>query len=61
MRAAARAMLDCENRIILDEMPLDETILPSWRRELAGYQVSRVRLSTSPFDVAMEILAARPS
>jgi chloramphenicol 3-O phosphotransferase len=50
MRAAGRAMLDCGNHVILDEMPLDESILPSWRRELADYQVSWVRLS-APLDV----------
>ena len=44
-RAAVRAMLDCGNHIILDEMPLDESILPAWRRELAGYQVTWIRLS----------------
>ena len=45
MRAAVRAMLDNGNHIILDEMPLDESILPAWRRELAGYQVTWIRLS----------------
>ena len=45
MRAAVRAMLDCGNHIILDEMPLDESILPMWRRELAGYDVTWIRLS----------------
>ena len=45
MRAAVVAMLDCGNHIILDEMPLDESILPAWRRELAGHRVTWVRLS----------------
>lgn len=39
MRAAVRALLDTGNDVILDEMPLDETILPAWRRELADYDV----------------------
>ena len=50
MRAAVRAMLDCGNQVILDEMPLDESILPAWRRELDGYQVWWVRLD-APLDV----------
>jgi chloramphenicol 3-O phosphotransferase len=58
MRAAVKAMLDCGNRVILDEMPLDESILPSWRRELVGYQVSWVHL-TAPLHVVEEREARR--
>lgn len=50
MRAAVRAMLNCGNDIILDEMPIDDTILPAWKRELAGYPAMWVRLS-APRDV----------
>ena len=45
MRAAVRAVLDCGNNIILDEMPIDDSIVPAWKRELAGYEVFWVRLS----------------
>jgi chloramphenicol 3-O phosphotransferase len=45
MRAAVRAMLDCGNHIILDEMPLDDSVLPAWKRELAGYRITWIRLS----------------
>lgn len=58
MRAAVRAMLDCGNHIILDEMPLDESILPAWRRELTGYQVTWIRLS-APLSVIEEREAKR--
>ena len=58
MRAAVRAMLDCGNHIILDEMPLDESILPAWRRELAGYQVTWIRLS-APLSVIEQREAQR--
>lgn len=47
MRAAVRAMLDCGNDVILDEMPIDDTILPAWKRDLAGYPAFWVRLSAS--------------
>lgn len=58
MRVAVRAMLDCGNQIILDEMPLDESILPAWRRELAGYPVTWVRLS-APLEVVEDREARR--
>lgn len=58
MRAAVRAMLDCGNQIVIDEMPFDESIPPAWRRELGGYQVSWVRLS-APLDVLEEREARR--
>lgn len=58
MRAAVRALLDCGNHVILDEMPLDETILPAWRRELAGYDTAWVRLQ-APLHVVEEREAGR--
>ena len=58
MRAAVRGMLDRGNHIILDEMPIDESILPAWRRELAGYEVTWVRLS-APLEVIEEREAQR--
>jgi hypothetical protein len=36
MRAAVRALLDAGNNVILDEMPIDDTIMPAWRSALAG-------------------------
>ena len=58
MRAAVRAMLDGGNQIILDEMPLGDSILPAWRQELAGYQTYWVRLH-APRDVVEAREAAR--
>lgn len=58
MRAAVRAMLDQGNRIILDEMPLDESILPAWRSELTGYDATWIRLS-APLEVVEAREAAR--
>ena len=49
-RAAVRALLDAGNDVVLDEMPVDRTILPAWRRELAGHRTWWVRL-TAPLDV----------
>lgn len=50
MRAAVRALLDCGNNVILDEMPIDNTILPAWRPELAAYRVFWVLL-TAPLQI----------
>jgi chloramphenicol 3-O phosphotransferase len=58
MRAAVRALLDCGNHVILDEMPLDESILPAWRRELAEYRVTWIRLS-APLSVIEQREARR--
>ncbi|MGD7706569.1 phosphotransferase-like protein [Microlunatus sp. Y2014] len=44
MRAAVCALLDTGNSVVLDEMPLDETILPAWRERLEGYRVFWVHL-----------------
>ncbi|GAA1430496.1 hypothetical protein GCM10009616_15240 [Microlunatus lacustris] len=58
MRAAVRAMLECGNQVILDEMPLDQSILPAWKRDLAGTDAVWVRLS-APLDVVEGREAAR--
>lgn len=58
MRAAVRAMLDGGNDIILDEMPLDDSILPAWKRELTGYPTWWIRL-TAPLAVVEEREAHR--
>lgn len=60
MRAAVRALLDQGNDVVLDEMPLDESILPAWRRELIGYSVFWVRLH-APLDVVEAREARRTS
>lgn len=54
MRAAVVALLDSGNDVILDEMPIDDTILAAWRADLAGYRVFWVLL-TAP----LEVLEAR--
>ncbi|GAA1491210.1 phosphotransferase-like protein [Brachybacterium sacelli] len=54
MQASVRAMLDCGNNIILDEMPLDETIVPQWKRTLASYRTYWVHLSAD-----LEVVEAR--
>ena len=51
MRAAVVAMLDHGNDIILDEMPLDESIVPAWRDALGSRRSFWVRLDV-PLDVA---------
>lgn len=52
MRAAVVALLRTGNNVILDEMPVDETIVPAWRRELSdiGVDVCWVALR-APLDV----------
>lgn len=45
MRGAVRAMLDCGNNVILDEMPLDASIIPAWKRNLASYPAFWVHLA----------------
>ncbi|TCC38384.1 hypothetical protein E0H92_18310 [Kribbella speibonae] len=44
MRAAVVALLDAGNNVILDEMPVDDTIMTAWRKALAGYDVRWVAL-----------------
>lgn len=50
MRAAVVALLEAGNNIILDEMPVDGTVMPAWRRALAAYDVWWVALQ-APLDV----------
>ena len=59
MRGAVRALLDAGNDLILDEMPIDETILPAWREDLRGYSTSWVLL-TAPLAVLEERERRRP-
>jgi chloramphenicol 3-O phosphotransferase len=44
MRAAVVALLAAGNKVILDEMPVDETVMPAWRAALAEYDVFWVAL-----------------
>ena len=53
MRAAVDALLSTGNRVILDEMPVDETIMPAWRRALTYRQVFWVALQ-APLEVIEE-------
>jgi chloramphenicol 3-O phosphotransferase len=57
-RAAVRALLDTGNDIVLDEMPVDRTILPAWRQELSRYRIWWVRL-VAPLAVVEEREAHR--
>lgn len=50
MRGAANALLDAGNDLIIDEMPLDETIVPAWRRDLRASASFWVHL-TAPLEV----------
>ncbi|GAA1583547.1 hypothetical protein GCM10009804_45010 [Kribbella hippodromi] len=50
MRAAVLALLNTGNDVILDEMPVDDTIMPAWRKALAGYDAYWVALQ-APLDV----------
>lgn len=58
MRASVRAMLDCGNNVILDEMPVDSSIIPAWKGELASYRAFWVHLA-APLDVVEEREARR--
>ncbi|TCC23566.1 hypothetical protein E0H58_17500 [Kribbella speibonae] len=53
MRAAVVALLDAGNNVILDEMPVDATIMPAWRKALTGYDVRWVALQ-APLEVIEE-------
>lgn len=50
MRAAVVALLDAGNNVILDEMPVNETIMPAWRKAVEGYAVCWVAVR-APLDV----------
>lgn len=54
MRGAVNALLDAGNDVIIDEMPLDETIVPAWRRDLQASESFWVHLSAS-----LEVLEQR--
>lgn len=45
MRAAVNALLATGSNVILDEMPVDDTIVPAWRRELRAAPVLWVQLT----------------
>ena len=47
MRSAVNALLATGNNVILDEMPIDDSIVPAWRRDLRASQVFWVRLTAS--------------
>ena len=45
MRGAVAALLSEGNNVIVDEMPIDTTIVPAWRAALAEYRVLWVRVN----------------
>ncbi|MGN6752153.1 MAG: phosphotransferase-like protein [Intrasporangium sp.] len=47
MRAAVNALLATGNNVILDEMPVDDSIMPAWRRDLRAAATFWVRLTAS--------------
>lgn len=47
MRAAVNALSATGNNVILDEMPVDDSILPAWRRDLRASSTFWVRLTAS--------------
>jgi chloramphenicol 3-O phosphotransferase len=47
MRAAVNALLAGGNNVILDGMPIDDSIMPAWRRELRASCTTWVRLTAS--------------
>lgn len=53
MRAAVNALLAAGNNVILDEMPIDDSIVPAWRREMRAASTLWVRL-TAPLPVLEE-------
>jgi chloramphenicol 3-O phosphotransferase len=54
MRAAVVALLAAGNNVILDEMPVDESIMPAWRRALIDHSVYWVA-----FQAPLEVIEAR--
>ncbi|WP_030726742.1 phosphotransferase-like protein [Streptomyces sp. NRRL F-2890] len=44
MRQAVASLLREGNNVIVDEMPIDTTVLPAWRTVLAGHRVLWVRV-----------------
>lgn len=47
MRAAVNSLLATGNNVILDEMPIDDSIVPGWRRELRAESTLWVHLTAS--------------
>ena len=47
MRAAVNALLEAGNNVILDEMPIDSSIMLAWRRDLRADSILWVRLTAS--------------
>ncbi|MCZ4501197.1 MAG: family ATPase [Marmoricola sp.] len=47
MRSAVNALLATDNNVILDEMPIDDSIVPAWRRDLRASRSFWVRLTAS--------------
>ncbi|MFE7302942.1 AAA family ATPase [Streptomyces sp. NPDC057579] len=45
MRRAVAGLLSEGNNVIVDEMPIDATVVPAWRSALAGHRVLWVRVS----------------
>ncbi|GAA4714868.1 chloramphenicol 3-O phosphotransferase [Promicromonospora umidemergens] len=58
MRAAVVAMLDHGNDVILDEMPINDSIIPAWKRDLGARPSLWVRL-VAPLDVVEAREASR--
>lgn len=47
MRSAVNALLAADNNVILDEMPIDDSIVQAWRRDLRASRTLWVRLTAS--------------
>lgn len=47
MRAAVNALLTTGNNVILDEMPIDDSIVPAWRGELRARSIFWVHLTAT--------------
>lgn len=47
MRSAVNALLATDDNVILDEMPIDDSIVPAWRRDLRASRTFWVRLTAS--------------
>jgi chloramphenicol 3-O phosphotransferase len=47
MRSAVNALLATGNNVILDEMPIDDSTVPAWRRDLRASRSVWVRLTAS--------------
>ncbi|MBO3085605.1 phosphotransferase-like protein [Cellulomonas fengjieae] len=58
MRGAVASLLREGNNVIVDEMPIDPTVVPAWRTALSGYRVLWVHVG-APLDVLEEREAER--